>query len=254
MEDNRIYVFLSHSHLDYEKVRKVRDLLEEEGFRPLMFFLKCLEKDEYKDLTEKLITEEIDSRQRFVLCQSENTKESDWVKFEVEHIKESNRPYEIVDLDWPEEKMSDAIKRFKKRSTVFLLYPRRMSKLTKATNQCLKEHDFRTFFDIEDMNSEDYFYLQIHNAIEKASKSGYVLAFIDGNENYSRFLYSELIYAMEHNAMIVPVVTSEHISSNLQSLLRNVSQWINVSDLSTSDAAEKIAKELLKIDMERNNK
>ena len=40
-EDNKIFVFLSHSHHDYEKVRFVRDLLETEGFRPLMFFLKC---------------------------------------------------------------------------------------------------------------------------------------------------------------------------------------------------------------------
>jgi hypothetical protein len=44
MEENKIIVFLSHYHHDYEKVRVVRDLLEKEGFRPLMFFLKCLEK------------------------------------------------------------------------------------------------------------------------------------------------------------------------------------------------------------------
>lgn len=77
MEDSKIFVFLSHSHHDYEKVRVVRDLLENEGFRPLMFFLKCLEKDEYKELTKILIKWEIDNRKRFILCDSENAKESD---------------------------------------------------------------------------------------------------------------------------------------------------------------------------------
>ena len=120
MEDNRIFVFLSHSHRDYEKVREVRDLLEKEGFRPLMFFLKCLEKNGYEDFMRTLIKEEIDSRQRFVLCSSKNAEESDWVKFEVEHIKEINRPYEVVDLEWSHEKLKEAIRRFKVRSTVLL--------------------------------------------------------------------------------------------------------------------------------------
>ena len=72
-------------------------------------------KKKYEALTKKLIKEEIDSRHSFLLCKSENTKESDWVKFEVKHIKETNRPYEVVELNWPEEKIADKIQRFKIR-------------------------------------------------------------------------------------------------------------------------------------------
>ena len=99
--DNEIYVFLSHLHLDYEKVRTVRNLLEQEGYRPLMFFLKCLENEKYEELTKTLIKEEIDSRQRFILCANEHAKTSDWVKFEINHIVRTNRPYEIIELDAP---------------------------------------------------------------------------------------------------------------------------------------------------------
>lgn len=43
--NNEIWVFLSHSNKDYEKVRRVRDMLEDRSFRPLMFFLKCLNEE-----------------------------------------------------------------------------------------------------------------------------------------------------------------------------------------------------------------
>ena len=43
--DKGIWVFLSHSNKDYEKVRQVRNILEQQGYRPLMFFLNCLNDD-----------------------------------------------------------------------------------------------------------------------------------------------------------------------------------------------------------------
>ena len=76
LQDNEIWVFLSHSNKDYEKVIKVRDLLEKNSFRPLMFFLKCLNDD---DEIDDLIKREIDSRGRFILCDSENARNSEWV-------------------------------------------------------------------------------------------------------------------------------------------------------------------------------
>jgi hypothetical protein len=36
------WIFLSHSNKDFEKVREIRNDLEQLGHRPLMFFLKCL--------------------------------------------------------------------------------------------------------------------------------------------------------------------------------------------------------------------
>lgn len=39
------WIFLSHSNKDFDKVRCVRNALEEREFRPLMFFLKCVDDD-----------------------------------------------------------------------------------------------------------------------------------------------------------------------------------------------------------------
>lgn len=48
------WVFISHSHLDIEVVRKIRNQLEECGFEPLMFYLKCLTDDnEIESLIQK---------------------------------------------------------------------------------------------------------------------------------------------------------------------------------------------------------
>lgn len=69
--DKEIWVFLSHSNKDYDKVRVVRNLLEDQKFRPIMFFLCCLEDNEE---INDLIKREIDSRTRFILCDSENAR------------------------------------------------------------------------------------------------------------------------------------------------------------------------------------
>ena len=45
MNENGGYVFISHSHKDIEKVRILRNVMEENGFEPLCFFLKCLTKN-----------------------------------------------------------------------------------------------------------------------------------------------------------------------------------------------------------------
>ena len=61
------YIFLSHSHDDIDKVRKIRNHLEKDGFEPLCFYLKCLEDDSE---IEDLIKREIDAREWFVFINS----------------------------------------------------------------------------------------------------------------------------------------------------------------------------------------
>lgn len=56
-EDNieeRFWVFVSHSTKDFERVRLVRNALENSGFRPILFYLKCLENEnEVNDLLKE---------------------------------------------------------------------------------------------------------------------------------------------------------------------------------------------------------
>lgn len=264
MEDNKIYVFLSHSHHDYEKVRKVRDLLEDKGFRPLMFFLKCLEKKEYKDLMKTLIKDEIDSRQRFILCKSKNADESDWVDFEIKYIEETKRPYEIVDLNAPEDKWEYAIKRFRIRSTVFLSYPTSLINLMKETNVQLKKRDFRTFFDVEDLTLGSDFQREISYQIRKASYEGYVLAFI--NEHFSKesFQYQEISLALDRNKLtlknnVIPVWASQEMDyQTLRQTNRAAHyalghfQGIDVCKMEIKEAAKEIVRQLTEIDIHNN--
>lgn len=250
MEDNKIFVFLSHSHRDYEKVREVRDLLEIEGFRPLMFFLKCLEKDGYEDLTRSLIKEEIDSRQRFVLCNSKNAAESDWVKFEVEHIKEINRPYEVVDLEWSHEKLKEAIRRFKVRSTVFLSYRRSQSMLVNAVCKELEIHDFKVLYDRNNLMPGDIYTKRIEENIITAAEKGYVLAFLDHTYNMESWLSKELQIAQQYHGRILLVVI-ESLPPEAEFLYGNLN-WIDVKGMSIPEAAKHIVDCLLRLDIYNN--
>lgn len=253
---NEIYVFLSHSHHDYEKVRVVRDLLEEEGFRPLMFFLKCLEKDEYNELTHTLIKEEIDSRQRFILCRSKNADNSKWVQFEVDHIKKLQRPYETVDLDASIDLQKQVLLRFKRRSTVFISYPRTQQQLAVLVEQELKKNDFKTFLDRNGIfNGSDYV-KDITGAITKASKDGYILAFLD--RKISPWAYNEIGYAIKKKGRIIPVVLSDVGLRAFQELRKCEEsfpfQSIDVRDTisESCNTAKIIVEKLIQIDLNLN--
>lgn len=96
IEKKEIWIFLSHSSEDFDKVRKIRNYLEEKSYRPLMFYLKCLESDEE---IYDLITREIDVRTRFILCDSENARGSEWVKKEMDYISNQDPPRSFLRID-----------------------------------------------------------------------------------------------------------------------------------------------------------
>ena len=111
------WVFISHSNKDFEKIVKVRNKLEALQYKPLLFFLKCLEDD--KEIFE-LIKREIKARDRVILCDSKNSRESEWVQKEKEFIVSLNRPYEIINLDGTEEEIDASINLFNQRSTMYI--------------------------------------------------------------------------------------------------------------------------------------
>ena len=117
LDDTNAWVFVSHSNKDFAKIIQVRNKLESLNYKPLLFFLKCLEND-----TEifELIKREIKARDRFILCDSPNSRSSKWVQKEIEYIKSLNRPYEIIDLDADESVINECIERFDRRSSVYI--------------------------------------------------------------------------------------------------------------------------------------
>ena len=65
IDSSNAWVFVPHSNKDFDKMVKVRNKLEAFQYKPLVFFLKCLEDD--KEIFE-LIKREIKARDRFILC------------------------------------------------------------------------------------------------------------------------------------------------------------------------------------------
>ena len=117
IDDSNAWVFVSHSNKDFAKIIQVRNKLESLNYKPLLFFLKCLDND-----TEifELIKREIKARDRFILCDSPNSRSSKWVQKEIEYIKSLNRPYEIIDLDADESVINECIERFDRRSSAYI--------------------------------------------------------------------------------------------------------------------------------------
>lgn len=194
--NNEIWVFLSHSNKDYEKVRQVRNMLEEQGFRPLMFFLNCLNDD---DEVESLIKREIDSRQRFVLCDSTNAQNSKWVQEEISYIKSKNRLWERIDLDNSIDDIRKALDRFKSRNTIYINNVPDDQELVNSIISYLQSKDYLV------VNRYQY-----NNDCETLSSGYFINIFssnILGNGNTPRFVknfnkFLSLDYQTEDTAII----------------------------------------------------
>ncbi len=190
--NNEIWVFLSHSNKDYEKVIKVRNLLEKNSFRPLMFFLKCLNDD---DEIDDLIKREIDSRGRFILCDSENARNSDWVKREIEYIQSKQRVYQTVNIDDEEEYIAKTILDFKKESTMYISYTSiDKSIYHKLSDLLKKDWDFR----INEWENERLYSMSIQGNIDKALSNGYIAFLLTENFLKSKRCLEELRYTFDN--------------------------------------------------------
>ena len=195
--NNDIWVFLSHSNKDYEKVREIRNLLEEQNFRPLMFFLNCLNDDEEID---SLIKREIDSRKRFILCDSPNAQSSKWVQKEVDYIKSKQRYYYTLNLSDSSEKIAQSIFQFAGESTVYISYSRNDEALHEQLKTMLHDDlDLRVFDLKNDLILGRVYEAQIKEMIDRSLINGYVIFIITDNFLKSTFCYKELEYVLNNS-------------------------------------------------------
>lgn len=225
VNNNEIWVFLSHSNKDYEKVRQVRNVLEEQSLRPLMFFLHCLNDD---DEIDSLIKREIDCRTRFILCDSENARSSKWVQKEVAYIKSQNRICETIDLSKSMDEIMETLQDFINKTRIFISYNREEYTLAEMVYNRLSLYDFSVYIDMAwDFNStyhQNYMdaldYLE--DSVVKAN--GYVIAIMNErilNPNSgSRY---ELLKAMRDNksigkdtSNIIPFTTQTSVEELIQ--------------------------------------
>lgn len=242
-----IWVFLSHSNKDYETVRNLRNMMEERGMRPLMFLLKCL--DSEPEIFE-LLKREIDARPRFILCDSTNARESEWVQKEVEYIKSKSRQYITVDLNCPETFVRK-IEELKSRSQVFLSYSNNDAYIAEELGKQLQSKGFAVFNAKYDLVPGYSYDESIENAISHACKNGYFIPIISENYLKSRWCIGEFDKAVKLNAYVVPCMVNEpYVFSEIPGHVFH--QGIISTDSSFKTSIKEFCDGLVKRDLVRN--
>jgi hypothetical protein len=200
------WVFVSHSHKDLPEVTKVRNDLESQGFKPLLFFLKCLE-DDAAELPD-LLCREIKARRFFVLCESENSRSSVWVQKEVEIVRSLGRTYEVVNLDKEEHQSQEIIKRLARRSKVFVSSSHSDSEIASRIALRLRQEEYEVF-DADSIPSGSSWADEIHSGISKAAKEGFVLLLLSKRAAESKWVATDLQEALALKGPVVPVMIED---------------------------------------------
>ena len=123
-EKHSIDIFLSHSTIDYKQVRKLRNALEEEDFRPLMFHLKCLEESDDNEIFD-LLKREIDAREWFILCKSPHAESSKWVQKEMEYVQKHKVPI-VIDINSNTWNIKEIMDMLRENNNINLIYPKNL--------------------------------------------------------------------------------------------------------------------------------
>lgn len=193
-----IWIFLSHSHEDYNRVRRVRDILENQGLRPLMFFLKCLNDD---DEINDLIKREIDARTRFIYCKSNNAEHSKWVQKELAYIRENRRSCDVIDLSLSDEELVAQLKNYANSLNVYFNYPSRFKE------QIIQVSDIINNYDCYTHNGELYVTKSydrtkkqqgVFEEINSSLQRGCFICVID--KSLGSFFLEKLKYALENKS------------------------------------------------------
>lgn len=189
------WIFVSHSNKDWRSVKEVRDYLENKGHKPLLFYLKCLE-----DATEinDLILREIDARNWFILCESENSRNSPWVQTEIDYIKQlDNKVFESINLDDPNGLQGQFYKldRLSKRISVYLSYSHKDMDIARIFVDTFKDNDF-TVYEPQEIKPGEKFVRQYKEAINDAVKNGFFIMLMTRNSLKSPRVKNEIEYAL----------------------------------------------------------
>lgn len=211
MYDNKLTVFLSHSHKDIEKVRKIRDILEILGCEPLMFFLKCL--DDNNGELEDFIKREIDARNVFLYCRSRNAEGSEWVQKELEYIKsrDKSRIYTVdIDNDFCGGTVSllNNVVNMIKNNNVFVSYPAKARRSARRIISYLSEAGMNV---VSIDNAYGDWMSFTEKAIERAAKEGVVVIVENEGEKLTLAQAIEMEKALKEGAKILRVVVKKDV-------------------------------------------
>ena len=140
MSETGGWVFLSHSHLDIDIVRQIRNKLEKMGFNPLTFYLKCLNDD---DEIEELIKREIREREWFIFVNSRNARNSRWVETERDYIEEiGGKNVCVINTNSAETEIDQILNHLADHMLINIVYSENDHLYAEQAEQILLLHDF----------------------------------------------------------------------------------------------------------------
>lgn len=211
------WVFLSHSSKDYESVKLVRNYLEDNGFSALMFYLKCLEDKDKEDCIQNIIKWEIESRNIFVLCNSEEAKSSNWVTKEFEYVKTlENKIIKEIDMETFKYKKATALSVLDtliNNATLYFIYHSDNRGIVIKIYDFLNSKGFKilknypnTTSNTNNKKSENF-----ASAIEEASEQGTILIFLSKKVLDYNWFWAEKEIALGTNNknFIIPIVLDD---------------------------------------------
>ena len=216
MKKEKISIFLSHSHKDQDKVRKIRDILESLECEPLIFFLKCL--DDENEQLEEFIKKEIEARSLFLYCKSKNAENSEWVKKELDYIRsfDEKRLYTIdIEKDFSFSLISflQMLAKILKRNRIFISYSHQDEETVNALTSCLQKNGYDV---INTMLNQTLFsgswVDQIREAIDRTVEEGVYIFICSKNSIQSKFCMEELRYAMcikKNDSIVLPIIIDD---------------------------------------------
>ena len=207
------YVFVSHSHLDIEKVRRIRNFLEKEGVEPILFYLRCMDGQDEEKLAslKKLIFDEIDAREFFLYINSENAATSQWVQEELAYIR-ATRPGSIatVDLSDGDEITEQTLLRMVRGMRVFISASQYDKALVRRLTDALVKHDFRVYDAERSMAAGALWDESISHTITDLANEGFVIALITDSSIRSDFFVQELKAAFSDHVPVLPIVVGTY--------------------------------------------
>lgn len=236
------WVFLSHSHQDIDKVRKIRNQLEKMGFEPLMFYLKCLSDT---DEIEALIKREIDEREWFIYVDSPNARASRWVQTEREYIEtKMGKKVFTVSLEGDPAEQMAKIEHIAKQMRVFLSYSHPDRALAERLRQKLLDQDMLVFYDM-DMRPGDSWLAQTEAAIEQAAKDGFIVYLVTEASLKSSSVKTEIYHAVKAGGKVVPVfVGKASFGLDMMEYLGE-NQGVSIGETPTDAELERVVESIL---------
>lgn len=195
-KENRAWVFVSHSTKDVEKVRAIRNALENSGAEPILFFLKCIrDTDELDDLLKR----EIAARNFFLLCDSQHAKTSKWVQEEMAHVNSlEGKKIEIIDLDGDWRSQLAGIQKLVREARIFLSFHAGYDgDLVNQVSERLTQEDFAVLKPEEFLQAGDDVGDKLRRVITETLDAGYFVHFISSASLASQWVRLECELALE---------------------------------------------------------